>query len=375
MVSLDDFSSACRSTSMPPKAKKGTEEAPAIIQRPTTANDREIVATVRHLQSLVNTEVKWKNRATSAKHLSQVSRLKEQKLKRLMDVCDEGVLSLHSQLTEFFTSLAEVGYCNAPVNVSSAGLVTRAGAIVAAKPSGPVGGKGGSSAVSGQQPPAEDPPSADAQSRRKEQLDHVNQFLRVVYQQPRLSRERPPARPQNTIEMQREFDLAAKLGSPNAPPQDTLPSSGTGAAAPGKGAKAPPPALRPPKAPKASESTAASGVDPFLGDLPPADFFVLPIPRGFDAAIMQYVFLLRSKRLRLEHCKALFTSELEPLGRRITCNSSVGVVSEYSLEALTPQLCDTTALELSLQKIRQAEDQAFLQKRAQSVPPSSAGKR
>lgn len=131
----------------------------------------------------------------------------------------------------------------------------------------------------------------------------------------------------------------------------------------------------PPKAPKPSESAAASGVDPYLGELPPADFFVLPVPKGFDTAIMQYVFLLRSKRLRLEHSKALFTCELEPLGKRITCNNSVSVVSGYSLEALVPQVRDTAALELNLQKIRQAEDQAFLAKRAQSVPPSSAGKR
>ncbi|CUG91975.1 Hypothetical protein, putative [Bodo saltans] len=195
------------------------------------------------------------------------------------------------------------------------------------------------------------------------------QFIKVVYQQPRLSRERPPARPQNPTEMQREFDLAGKLGSPNSVP----PEPGAVTAKPG--AKAPPPALRPPKAPKPSESNAASGVDPYLGELPPADFFVLPMPKGFDAAIMQYVFLLRSKKLRLEHCKALFTAELEPLGKRISCNNNVNVVSSYSLEALVPQIRDTTTLESNLQKIRQAEDQAFLAKRAQSVPPSSAGKR
>jgi hypothetical protein len=356
---------------MPPKAKKGVDDVPAIVPRPTSANDRDIFASVKQLQGLINTEVKWKNRVSSAKQISQVSRLKELKLNRLIEVCDEGAASLQTQLQDFFSALADIGYCNAPVNVSSAGHITRAGALsipVAAAP--PTGGQGAAGKGAPAAAPVEDIVSADAQVRRKEQLDQLTQFIRAVYQQPRLSRERPPARPQNPIEMQREFDLAAKLGSPSS----IVPETGAAAAAK-PGAKAPPPALRPPKAPKPSESNAASGVDPYLGELPPADFFVLPMPKGFDPAIMQYVFLLRSKKLRLEHCKALFISELEPLGKRISCNHSVNVVSGYSLEALAPQIRDTAALEANLQKIRQAEDQAFLAKRAQSVPPSSAGKR
>lgn len=227
---------------MPPKAKKGVDDTPVIVPRPTSANDRDIFASVKQLQNLANTEVKWKNRVSSAKHLSQVSRLKEAKLNRLIEVCDEGIASLQSQLQDFFASLSDIGYCNASVNVSSAGLVTRAGAIsvpvAAAAPSGGKGAAGGKGAPAA--PPPEETISLDAQARRKDQQEQMVQFIRLVYQQPRLSRERPPTRPQNPTEMQREFDLVGKLGSPNSQVEAAV---GGAAAKPGKA----PPALRPPK--------------------------------------------------------------------------------------------------------------------------------
>lgn len=355
---------------MPPKAKKeDLSAAPQIVQRPQSANDLEIVSTVKHLQGLVNTEVKWRNRVSSAKHISQVSQLKIQKLLRLVDSCKDGIESLNSQLTEFFASLQETAYSNAPVNVSSAGLVTRAtaptvGAAGGAGAPGTAPSKGAALPGSKSAVPVDDAPTAEGLQRRKEQLAHLCSMLQVFYSLPRMNRERQPPRAANANDMQREFELAVKLALPNVPP----------AAEPAAASKKPNAAgaLRPPKAPKPSETIGTGGFDPFLGDLPASDFFVLPMPKGIDSSIMQYLFLLRSKRLRLEHCMSLFQSELEPLSRRISCTGTMGVVGQYSLEAVAPLIQNITNAELSLQKIRQQEDQAYLAKRAASAPPPPA---
>lgn len=359
---------------MPPKGKKeDVPAAPAVVQRPSTANDHEIVRTVKDLQSYVNTEVKWKNRVSSAKHLSLVSELKMQKLRRLIEVCQEGLGSLSSQLQEFLSTLQDpsaVVFSNAPVNVSSAGLVTRAPApastqVAAAGPPPPAGKPAAGGAAKAAAPVMEETPTPEAVLRRKEQVSQLCQMLQAFYALPRLGRERPPGRPQNAAEMQREFDLASKLASPNVP----VAAGSSGAGAESKATK-PGGALRPPKAPRPETAGAGPGaVDPFLGDLPPSDYFILPTPKGIENSVIQYLFLLRSKKLRLEHCAALFAAELQPLQRRMTCNSACGVVGNYSLEAVGPIIAKTVALEQNLQKIRQQEDQQYLAKRAASVPP------
>lgn len=358
---------------MPPKGKKEEVQAPVVaLQRPCTANDLLIASTVKQIQSLVNTEVKWRNRVNSAKHVGQVSQLKIIKLNRLIEQCNEGCGSLQSQLNDFFAALLEVPHSNFSVNVSSAGVVTRAVAVASPGVAPLVPPPAPAAQGKSVKPSAvtEDVVPDIAVQRRKEQLQTLCSLIQTYYDLPRMAKERPPQRPTNAVEMQRELELAGKLAQPNAPP----PAAPVATEKPtGKG----PPvgAMRPPKAPKASD--ASSGVyDPFLGELPPSDFFVLPIPKGVDPAVMQFVFLLRSKRLRLEHCASLFASELDPLNKRISCSSTMTVVGSYSVDAVAPQVKEAINLELQLQKTRQLEDQAFLSKRAASAPPPpAAGKK
>lgn len=366
---------------MPPKAKakEDPNAAAQSLQRPSTANDKKILSTVKELQQLMDTDVKWKNRVSSAKHMSQVCTLKIQKLLKLIQDCDMGMASLRRQMTEFVSSLKDVVYSNSPAITSSSGVITRAAppppaapgagsAAAAAAP--PAKGKGAAAPL-----PAEDQPTEQTLRTRQLQVQHLGSLIWALYDMPRLQKEKPPLRPQNATEMAKEFDLAAILHQPN----QGAPQAAEAASPKEKGAKGGGP-LRPPKAPKvaASVSAAADGAplyDSFLGDLPASDFFATAVPRGMDPTFLQYVCLMRSKRLRLEYCKSLFDAELAPLRRRTSCSEAVTVVGKYGVEAVAPHIQAAVQKEQQLQLTRQQEDQAFLAKaRASSAPPGPAGK-
>ena len=352
---------------MPPKAAKGKKDEPAnqeMIARPASANDYQIVATVRSLQMLVNTDAKWRNRIHSAKRNSDVSHLKLQKLRQMVDTCSQGISKLNTEMDELIASLPDLPLASNNGDII-AQLSQKSGK---ANPAPPV--PAAKAGAKGQVQVEEPTPSEAAIERRKAQCAHLGNILRSFYDMPRLQRERPPQRPSTAQDFLVEMEGATRLASPvdGTRAAAAATKNATAAAAP-KGSK-------PPKATAAAPAEGSLSTSPF-GDLLPQDYFPLPCPRGVDGKLLQHVLVMRSKRLRLESSIELFNAEMEPLSRRLETLHKMDVIGHYSVEAVQPKIMSTTHLEAELQKLRAQEDEQFIQAvRASSVsaPPPSGKK-
>ena len=353
---------------MPPKATKGKKgdelPIPDVIARPASANDYQIVATVRSLQLLVNTDAKWRNRIHSAKRNSDVSHLKLQKLRQMVETCTQGIAKLNAEMEELVSSLPDLPFTGnngdivAQLSQKAAGAAAKANAA-------PV--QVSKSAAKGQVQVEEAAPSDAALERRKTQCVHLGNILRAFYETPRLQRERPPQRPSTSQDFLNEMDGAVRLASP---PADANRSAAAASAKP-------PPAAKNAKQAKQTVS-AAPDVASSFGDLPPQDYFPLPCPRGVDGKLLQHVLVLRSKRLRLEASIEFFNAEMDPLTRRMDTLQKMDIIGHYSVEAVQPKIALTTHMEIELQKLRAQEDEKFIQAfRASSaaVAPLPAGKK
>jgi hypothetical protein len=326
--------------------KKQVKEEGLVI-RPPSENDHKIVATIRGIQELVDREYKWRNRAHSASHTGQVAALKVQKINALVEQCKIGMALLRNNFDEFANSVGLLSPSAQPITVQN-GQVIRVlpAAATAAPPKGPK--------------PSGSDEAADGQQKRSEQQQLLVTILKAMFDQPRLSREKPPPTPSSGAEMLKEFDLVAKFCGQYVSSEPKQKQSG----------QKPPVGSRGVIKQQSStlEIPILTPLQEYIGDLPVADFFPLSCPRAVDPVLVQYVSLLRSKRLRLEHSLSLFCGELSPLGERVKCSSMMGTLSSYGAEAVVPQIQKLYAQELELQKIRNEEDQAFLGSRAQTAP-------
>lgn len=90
-------------------------------------------------------------------------------------------------------------------------------------------------------------------------------------------------------------------------------------------------------------------------DLRAGDFFDIGSPRCLDQRILHRVVTLRSRRLRLEECIAVFEEEKKQLLNRKDVQNEMKGLSQYSLFATRPEIDRTVAEEKQLQKQRQDE--------------------
>mgnify|MGYP001594673685 CR=1 FL=1 len=251
----------CSITPMPPKKKATVAPdallaSPAPCNRPATPNDFQIVATVRALQTLVNTEAKWSYRLHSAQHAEAVVTQKLKRLEHLKEQCRKCISQLDgdaetvvdefcslispdpAQMQAWFPSgsTGALGPASATASssakaVSPAAAATAAAAPTAAKTAAAAAGKpvfvGASEPVdSGSAGSIAFPTTtaaasvfahlpATVQARRAAQKAALSAMVQAYYRLPRLSREeKKVTRPTSPVDMQRELEEAMRLSTP-----------------------------------------------------------------------------------------------------------------------------------------------------------------
>lgn len=402
---------------MPPKSrqqKRGeAQNADAGLTpfaRPSTPNDFKIVATVKALQELANTETKWKNRISEAQYADHVVKSKIARIHQLIALCDKGIASCtqdveglvqdqYNMVTLEPTQAAiwanEVKPAVASVNTPAAGSA----AAAAKEAKTPKGGKGDKAVASmkGPEPVTGTPgsmPSAEADAAlagrlpesfwatRRAQRDAIRNIVMALYNIPRLARERQVQRPASALEMRHEVDEATRLSTPVA---ELLAASAVPRHTPGqkKAADKPPAAKKGAASGKGGKNASVVEDDTaslseseaawvLTGDLNPSDCLILPTPRGLDPRLMYKVQMLRSRRLRLESSIELFRAQLPQLEARLRCVVDMAQVGQYSLTAVQPQVARVVEEEVSLQRVRQQEDEAYAAKRGLTLPSMSS---
>jgi hypothetical protein len=99
-------------------------------------------------------------------------------------------------------------------------------------------------------------------------------------------------------------------------------------------------------------------------ELRPQDCYTLPLPKVLDPRLFRDVFVMRSRRLRLEAAMQHLNEELAPLQARKRVFSELTNLGQYGLVAVKPRIDVTTATELQLQRARLEEDDVFARKMA-----------
>lgn len=397
---------------MPPKKqdKKLNELSPtaSVFLRPATPNDYRIVATVRSLQGLVNTEHKWRLRLGDAQRTEQLVNAKLRRLKQLIDQCHKGIHLLETELDQLVDEQFHQVSLEPNVNqqwANDAHAHARAGGPLFS----PTNPKDASvslpvtATVAKGAKKKENVQNVNQDGRdfatgdltqlpphfwdiRKQQRDALRNILQAYFSLPRLARERKINRPSSPIEMQHELDEAFRLSTPIA----ELMQMQQHAATPEPGQRRPtekksqqsqgkPPKAKPAKGRAVQQlDEAALGheveVDNYLftAELRPMDFLPLPVPRGLDARMLGRVLQLRSRRLRLETSIVLFEQEMVPLQQRLVGISDMEHLGEYSISAVQPAIVTTVEEEQSLQRIRQQEDEQFASRQKGALPMSAS---
>lgn len=408
-----------------------------------SVTDQRIVEAVQHLQLLVNTETKWRNRIVSTVTASSSIDLSCERMSEFQQQCQQRIAALRDEVVkiaekqmllvsfdpavfrQWFEQLtSDPNNVTPPPAVVTAHAAARSAMTGGSSPDkqpqrgkrAAPGGAGGGSSKDNSGPQYLDnvPVPANFWQRREAQKSALAAVFLAVFDLPRLNRERAAPRPSSVDEMLYQLREATRLaasgpaqlkelmqehrarereiangidGTASASKKAASSAARTNAAAAASAKKsaagggiaaAASSSKRPATAgsqtgsssdaaPLSARSCLQTGIfvhDPnsddlaLTTDLRPSDFFDIGSPRCLDQRVLHKVMTLRSRRLRLEECIAVFQDEKAQLQKRNDVQKEACHLAQYGLLAVKPLMEQTAAEEKALQARRVAELQA-----------------